>query len=127
MIHLENTTKSVETAVEDLTAAVEKHEFGVLHIHDLQATMKNKGVDFPHACQVMEVCNPHHAAAILAEDIRVSLALPCRITVYEENGQTRVGTLLPSELMGVFGDGPAMAAVAREVENSLLAIIAEAL
>ncbi len=44
---------------------MEKHKFGVLHIHDLQATMKKKGVDFPHACQVLEVCNPHHAARIL--------------------------------------------------------------
>ena len=127
MIHLENTTKSVEAVVEDLTAAAQRHEFGVLHVHDLQATMKKKGVDFPHACQVLEVCNPRHAANILAEDMRVSLALPCRIAVYDENGQTRVGTLLPSELMGVFGDGPAMAAVAREVEDSMLAIIAEAL
>ena len=127
MIHIKTTPKTVDTAVEDLTAAVEKHKFGVLHIHDLQATMKEKGVDFPHACQVLEVCNPHHAARILTTDLRVSLALPCRITVYEEDGQTKVGTLLPTQLMDVFGDDSGMLAVAREVEDDILAMIEDAL
>ena len=30
MIHIKTTPKTVDTAVEDLTAAVEKHKFGVL-------------------------------------------------------------------------------------------------
>ena len=127
MIHIQTTTKSVDTLVEDLTTAVEKHKFGVLHVHDLQATMKKKGVDFPHACRVLEVCNPHHAASILTTDLRVSLALPCRISVYEEDGQTKVGTLLPTQLMDVFGDDAGMLAVAREVEDDILAMIEDAL
>jgi uncharacterized protein (DUF302 family) len=41
------TPKSVEHAVADFEAAVQRHMFGVLHIHNLQETLKKKGVDFP--------------------------------------------------------------------------------
>ncbi len=47
-----------ETATWDLEAAVKRNKFGVLHVHDLQKTLKEKGVDFPNACTILEVCNP---------------------------------------------------------------------
>jgi len=56
----------------------------------------------------------------------ISLALPCRITVYEEGGKTRIGTLLPTKLLGVFPNAEAVAGVAREVEREILAMIEEA-
>jgi uncharacterized protein (DUF302 family) len=123
MFHIKSTPKSVQTVINDLTAAAEKHQFGVLHEHNLRQTMQHKGVDFPHRVRVLEICNPHHAAAILTEDIRVNLALPCRIGVWEENGQTMVGTMLPTQLLEVFGESPTMAETARQVEDAMLAII----
>ncbi len=55
MLHIQTTTKDVNTLVLDLTAAVERHKFGVLHIHDLQRTMRNKGIKFPQACRILEI------------------------------------------------------------------------
>ena len=49
MKYIVETPKSVEQAVADLQAAVQRHKFGVLHIHNLQETLKKKGVDFPNA------------------------------------------------------------------------------
>jgi len=95
MIHVVQTDKSVEQAAADLAVAVEKHGFGVLHTYDLQATMKEKGVDFPHACRILDVCNPHRAADVLTADMQICLALPCRICVFEEDGKTKIGTLRP--------------------------------
>ncbi len=126
MIHIQTSSKNIHTLIQDLTAAVEDHKYGVLHTHDLQNTMKNKGVDFPHPCQVLEICNPHHAAKILEEDIRVNLALPCRVGVWEEDGQTKIGTLLPTELLKVFGSSPSMQETAAQVEADMLAIIGDA-
>ena len=127
MIHIQTTTKNIDTIVQDLTAAVEEHKYGLLHAYDLQDTMRNKGVDFPHACRVLEVCNPHYAAKVLGENIRVNLALPCRIGVWEEDGQTKVGTLLPTQLMEIFGNSPVMRETSAQVEADLVAIIAAAI
>ncbi|MCK9995775.1 MAG: DUF302 domain-containing protein [Candidatus Krumholzibacteria bacterium] len=113
--------------MQDLIAAAEKHQFGLLHEHNLRQTMRHKGIEFPHRVHVLEICNPHHAASILNEDIRVNMALPCRIGVWEKDGQTMVGTILPTQLLQVFGDSPTIAETATQVENAMLAIIDDAI
>jgi len=123
MIYTKSTTKSVEEVAQALETVVPEHKFGLLHTHDLKQTMANKGVEFPHECRVFEVCNPHHAAAVLGENIHVNLALPCRIGVWNDGGETKVGTLLPTELLGIFGNSTIMAQTAAEVEKIMLAII----
>ena len=123
MIHIKKTSKSVAEVTQALETVVPEHKFGLLHVHDLKETMAAKGVEFAPECKVFEVCNPHHAKAVLDEDIRVNLALPCRIGVWNEDGQTKVGTLLPTQLLGVFGSSDKMTATAAEVETVMLAII----
>lgn len=126
MIHIVETDKSVAQATDDLVAAVQEHGFGVLHTYDLQATMKEKGVDFPHACRILEVCNPHHAAQVLTADMQVSLALPCRICVFEQEGRTKIGTLRPGQMMEIFAGAQDLAPVAATVEKAMLAMIEDA-
>lgn len=125
MIHIKTTSKSVDEVTRALETVVPAHKFGLLHMHDLKKTMNDKSVDFAPECRVFEVCNPHHAAAVLEEDIRVNMALPCRISVWEEDGETKVGTLLPTQLLGVFGDSQTLMQTAAEVETTMLAIIEE--
>ena len=126
MIHVVQTDKSVEQAAADLAVAVQKHGFGVLHTYDLQATMKEKGVDFPHACQILEVCNPHRAADVLTADMQICLALPCRICVFEEGGETKIGTLRPGQMMEIFPGAKDILSVAASVEKDLCAMIEDA-
>jgi uncharacterized protein (DUF302 family) len=126
MIHVVETDKSVAQAAEDLATAVQEHGFGVLHTYDLQATMQEKNVDFPHACQILEVCNPHRAAEVLTADMQVSLALPCRICVFEQDGRTKIGTIRPVQMMEIFAGARELAPVAAGVEQEMLAMIEDA-
>ena len=126
MIHIVQTDKSVEQAAADLAVAVQKHGFGVLHTYDLQATMKEKGVEFPHACRILEVCNPHRAAEVLSADMQICLALPCRISVFEEAGETKIGTLRPGQMMEIFPGANDIISVAASVENDLCAMMEDA-
>jgi uncharacterized protein (DUF302 family) len=127
MIHIKTTTKTVDEVTQALETVVPEHKFGLLHTHDLKQTMANKGVEFDPECRVFEVCNPHHAKTVLTEDIRVNMALPCRISVWNDGGETKVGTLLPTQLLGVFGESEKMSATAAEVEEVMLKIIDEVL
>jgi uncharacterized protein (DUF302 family) len=126
MLHVVETTKDIETAARDVAEAVQRHGFGVLHTYDLKAKMKEKGVEFDHECRILEVCNPRKAAQVLSANMAVSLALPCRISVYEEGGTTRIGTMLPTALLGLFPGSEELASVAKEVEEAILAMIEEA-
>lgn len=125
MKYIVTTEKTIEQAVKDLEEAVTRNKFGVLHIHDLKTTMKNKGIDFPHECRIFEVCNPQKANAVLTNDISLNMALPCRISVWEENGQVKIGTLKPTALLSVLSDAEELKSIAKEVEDTIITIIDE--
>ena len=126
MRYIIETKKTPAVAVEDLRAAVTKHGFGVLHAYDLQETLNSKGFPLPHACHILEVCNPEQASKVLTEDIGMNIALPCRISVYEENGQTKIATALPTKLLSALSASPALAAVAEDVETKMKAMMHDA-
>jgi uncharacterized protein (DUF302 family) len=126
MKYIVETAKSVELAVADVEAACKDHAFGVLHIHNLKQTMKNKGVDLENECQVLEICNPHKALAVLTADMSLNMALPCRISVYSENGQTKIGMIKPKAMLAAISDSPELMTVAQEVEDATIAIIEQA-
>ena len=126
MKYIVETNKPVAQAVVDLQAAVVRHEFGVLHVHDLQETMKKKGVDFPNACQVLEICNPHNARDVMMEDMELNMALPCRVSVWSEKGKTKIGMIRPTAMLKALSDSPKLAQIAQEVEDKIIAMIGEA-
>ncbi len=119
------TGKSMNAAAAALQAAVQKHRFGVLHVHNLKETMAKKGVEFGRECLIYEVCQPQQARKVLEQNMAVSTMLPCRISVFEENGQTVLATLKPTALVEWFNE-PGLRDVAREVEETLIKIMTEA-
>ncbi|MCB9641027.1 MAG: DUF302 domain-containing protein [Myxococcales bacterium] len=126
MFYIVETNKSVEQASADLEESIKKHNFGVLHIHDLKATLNKKGVPFEPGCRVFEVCNPHEAAQVLAEDMSLNMALPCRVSVYEQDGKTKIGMIRPMPLLSALSDSEQLRAVAERVEKVLTEAIQEA-
>jgi uncharacterized protein (DUF302 family) len=125
MLHIVESRKPLDQVAKDLEAAVTRHKFGVLGIHDLKATMAKKGIEFARECRIFEVCNPHQAKKVLEANLEISTALPCRISVYEEGGVTKLATIKPSAMLELYGT-PGLKAVAQEVEATIEAIMAEA-
>ncbi len=123
---IRKTSKTVEQAVEDLSQAIADHKFGVMHVHDLHGTLNKKGVPFDRKCQVLEVCNPVQAAKVLNDDMDMNMALPCRISVYEKDGETLIGMLSPTALLSQFSDSEALKAIAEDVEGILVSAIEQA-
>jgi uncharacterized protein (DUF302 family) len=126
MKYIVESNKPFEQAVADLEVSAVKNKFGVLHIHDLQTTLRNKGIDFPQPCKILEVCNPQIANEVLQEDISLNMALPCRISVWVENGKTKIGMLSPKTILSLMSDSDALAEVATGVEEIAKRIIDEA-
>ena len=89
MYYIVETEKSFSQASTDLDAAVTGLGFGVLHVHDLGGTLRSKGITFDEECKIFEICNPAQAAKVLATDMRLNMALPCRISVFTEKGKNQ--------------------------------------
>ncbi len=117
-----STDKTVSETAAALQGAVEANHFGVMQVHNLKETMAKKGVEFAHECLIFEVCQPQQAKKVLEQNMSISTALPCRISVYEENGKTVLATLKPTTLLALF-NVPALQQVAQEVEDTLVKIM----
>jgi RNA polymerase-binding protein DksA len=126
MYYIVPTAKSVDDASRDLESAVQKHAFGVLHVYDLKETLTKKGFPLEPQCRIYEVCNPQHASQVLQRDIRVNMALPCRISVFEDHGTTKIGTVLPAEILRALSHDRELATVAETVQATIKSIIEDA-
>ena len=120
-----STDKTVSETATALQAAVQANHFGVMQVHNLKETMTKKSVDFAHECLIFEVCQPQQAKKVLEENMSISTALPCRISIYVEDGKTILATLRPTVLLALFNE-PKLERVAREVEDTIVKIMKEA-
>lgn len=119
-----STGKTVSEAATALQAAVQANQFGVMQVHNLKETMAKKGVEFERECLIFEVCQPQQAKKVLDQNMSVSIALPCRISIYEEGGKTTLASLRPTILLAMF-DSPQLERVAKDVEDAIVKIMTE--
>lgn len=125
MLIKKETGKEFEQVCRDLEKAVTDNKFGVMAIHNLNETMKKKGVDFDRPCRIFEVCNPHQAKKVLERNMDLSSFLPCRISVFVEDDKVTLATLKPTGIVSMF-NLPELNQTAQEVEDTLVKIMNEA-
>jgi uncharacterized protein (DUF302 family) len=124
MIYSKQSSRTPEEVGKRLEESAARHKFGILHIHDLKATLESKGIQLGSECRVYDVCNPQAATKALHADMRVSTVLPCRISVFSRDGGCIISTLKPTTLFATTGlEGSE--SLAAEVETEILAIIDE--
>lgn len=126
MYYIVETRKSVAQASADLESAVQRHGFGILHVHDLGGSLRSKGIAFGEECRIFEICNPGQAAGVLGVDMRLNMALPCRISVFTEKGKTKVGMIRPVQMLAALSQEAALRFFAEEVEEQAIQMIDEA-
>jgi uncharacterized protein (DUF302 family) len=117
-------SKSFDETVKSIEQKAAEKGFRVLHTHDVAATLAEKGFQ-REPLKIIEICNARYASAVLERNVKVSLMLPCPISVYREGGKTFVSALLPSRIADFF-PGEGMEPIASQVETAVLAIIKEA-
>lgn len=125
MLFKVTTTKNVNEASIALQAAVQDNGFGVMQVHNLKETMKKKGVEFPRECLIFEICQPQQAKKVLEQNMSISTALPCRISIYEEGSKTILATLKPTTLLAMFNEDQ-LHDVAQDIENTIIRIMKKA-
>ena len=75
--------------------------------------------------KIIEICNAKYASQVLERDVKISLMLPCPISVYVQQGKTYISTLLPSTIAEFYPQAQ-VEGLAGEVEAIVLRIIEEA-
>lgn len=115
------TTKSFDEAVAAVTDAAAANGFRVQFVHDVAATLAEKGFD-REPVTIVEMCNAKYAAETLARDIKIGLMLPCPVMVYSEDGAVFISAMRPS-LISTFFPAAQLEEIAAEVERKIVAIV----
>jgi uncharacterized protein (DUF302 family) len=92
----------------------------------LGGTLRSKGLAFDNECKIFEVCNPSQAAKVLSIDMRLNMALPCRISVFTEQGTVKIGLIKPAQMLSALSQDMALVEVAKEVEEKTMQMVDEA-
>ena len=125
MVYIEKSSKSVEEVVNKIQEIISDYKFGVLHIHNVKETLNSKGIDFKNECQILDICNPMIAEEFLTSDMSLSSIMPCKISVYKEDGETTIAT---NSLVQLVDDiNPEMIDLAQSAQETVLKIIKEAI
>ncbi len=122
--YTQKTTKSFDEAVAKIEELTASKQFRVLHIHDVQQTLKDKGFE-REPYKIIEICNAKFANTALGITPDVGLFLPCKINVYRKDGETVINAMNP-KMIGEFFDDPRLKELADEVDKIVRSIVDEA-
>ena len=113
-----------DSAIEKVTAELQKEGFGVLTDIDVQATLKKKlGEEMP-PYRILGACNPLLAHKAITNEPSIGLLLPCNVLVrQDENGAVHVEFMDPAAVLNLV-DNPAVGELAGEVKSRLKRVMA---
>ena len=117
------TTKSVNEAVAAIETKAQEKGFRVLHVHDVKATLAAKGFEI-ESLKIVEICNAKYASQVLAKDKKISLMLPCPISIFTEAGKTYISALKPRVIADYYPNAD-VESIATEVERIVLNLVDE--
>jgi uncharacterized protein (DUF302 family) len=109
----------------EIVDAIEKNSaenmFRVLHIHDVQATLAEKGFE-RSPLKIIEVCNAGFANQALNKSLDVAIFMPCKIVVAQLEESIQV-TLVRPEMIADFMPEANVDEMAAEVELTLKKVL----
>jgi len=123
MIYKTNTDTPIETVKAQLQEKAKVLGFGVLGSYDFQKILKSKGFELNTQITVYEICNPPAANMALNAIADISVYLPCRISVYEQNGVTVLATIGMEDILDAIDVDDEFKQHMSEIFNNLRALM----
>lgn len=100
MLYTTQTSLPLESIKSQLAERAKAAGFGVLGQYDFKKILGSKGLPIERDITVYELCNPSAAQGALTALPAISIYLPCRLSVYEEDGKSVLVTIGIEEMLG---------------------------
>lgn len=91
--HQISSSKPVDEIASRMGETCDKFKFSVLHTYDYFEILKTKGFPIERKVHVFEICQAKMASRMLTSNPEFSIFMPCRIAVYENEGNTVIATM----------------------------------
>ncbi len=113
--------KPFDMVVENLEKETANNQFRVLHVHDVKATLEEKGFE-REPLKIIEVCNAGFAYQALQKNLHTALFMPCRFVVHTEGDKTVVTLARPAAISEML-PGSGLDQLAADVESTLKTVM----
>ena len=117
------TEKSFDEAVVSVLKAAEQKGWALFQIYDMKERLAAKGFE-QEPLKIIEICSGKHANNFLNKNRLISLCMPCKINVLEENGKVKIVCMKPTIISQFFPE--VSKEEAEEVEKDIIEIIKNA-
>ncbi len=108
-----------DEAAANLEAAIEGSGLEIVHVHEVDRLMQQRGLSPGFRCRTYEVWSAALASDLLAYDADLAHVLPCRITLHDQGGVTTVVAPLPRQVMAEFSHATQVGRICRRLEEKL--------
>lgn len=100
--YIVETDKSFDEAVVSVLKAVEQKGWSIFQIYDIKERLAAKG--FEHKpLKIIEICSGKHANNFLSKNRLISLCMPCRINVLQED-KVKIVSMKPTIIPQFFNE-----------------------
>ncbi len=99
--YIVETEKSFDEAVVSVLKAVEQKGWALFQIYDVKERLAAKGFK-QEPLKIIEICSGKYANQFLNKNRLISLCIPCKINVMEENGKVKIAAMKPTMIPQFF-------------------------
>ena len=114
------TEKNFDEAVISVRKAVENKGWVVFQVYDYKEILAVKGFK-QKPLKIIEICSGKYANQLLNKNRLISLCMPCKINVLEEDGKVKIIGMKPTIISQFFSE--VSKEEAKEVEKDIKEII----
>ena len=90
----------IEKIAQHVPAACEQSKFALLQTYNYHEIVESKGFPIERKVFIYEVCQAKVAAMMLTSNPEFSIFMPCKIALYERDGQTIISTMNMEIVLG---------------------------
>jgi len=109
-----------------IQSGAEAENMNVVGTLDVQQGLNERGIKSNQPYVIYEVCNLVLGAKILKSTPEFGAFAPCKIVMYEQNGQLKLMTYLPTYALKYFPKNPESAKVAQELDHQIITVMKQA-
>ena len=101
--YIAETKKGFDDAVVSVLKAVEQKGWTLFQIYDVKERLAAKGFE-QKPLKIIEICSGKYANQFLNKNRLISLCMPCKINVLEENEKVKIVGMKPTMISQFFSE-----------------------
>jgi len=118
--YIAKTDKSFDDAVVSVLKAVEQKGWTLFNVYDIKERLAAKGFK-QKPLKIIEICSGKYANQFLNKDRLISLCMPCKINILEDDEKVKIVGMKPTMISQFFPE--VSRGEAEEVEKEVIEII----